>query len=552
MEKTKIFDAYMLSLVLLVLAASPLKAQPNYSSYVRPGPEGMLIYASDAQGNRIPDYSYAGYKGGVVSLPNAPVRIVLEPARGDDTERIQAAIDKVATMPFGKNGLRGAVLLKAGLYEVKGPLKIAASGVVLRGQGTGPDGTIIRATSKEKSEWSDDWKSCLITVSGKNDFREIPHTRQDIVNEKVTLEQTTLTIKDARAYQPGNLIIVRRNTNAAWVHAIGMDRIPPRKDRNPIRQWRPGARETYERAITAINGNQIIIDCPVYDTIEQRYGGGWVYKYEFPGRIQNVGVENLRAVSVWEPENGTDPLTHSAAMLQFFNAKDCWACDLTGIHFYGTGILVGSKTRDVTIQDCTLENAEPKYYAAYPYVARYGITLAGQGILVQRCKAFNCRHAFSVGSRTAGPNVFLDCDGPSTLGASEPHHRWSTGVLFDHCGHNHPTPILIMNRGSMGSGHGWTTGNSLMWNCIGDPLTAESPPISRNYSIGCKGQRKAGPFEAFQPQTYESWGRHVVPASLYLAQLKDRLGPEAVRNIASREQLERNHISVKDQDNNLE
>lgn len=141
---------------------------------------------------------------------------------------------------------------------------------------------------------------------------------------------------------------------------------------------------------------------------------------------------------------------------------------------------------------------------------------------------------------------------PSTLGASEPHHRWSTGVLFDHCGHNHPTPILIMNRGSMGSGHGWTTGNSVMWNCIGDPLIAESPPISRNYSIGCKGQRKAGSFEAFQPETYESWGRHVVPASLYLAQLKDRLGTEAVRNVASREQLERNHISVKDQDNNLE
>jgi len=542
----------LLPAAFVAFAVSTLTAQPHYSRYVRPSPIGKLIYSTDEQGNRIPDYSYAGYGGGGVSLPNVPVKVVLEPAPGDDTDRIQAALNKVSIMPLDKNNLRGAVLLRAGLYEVKGSLKIAASGVVLRGQGIGPDGTTIRATSKEKSEWSNGWKNCLITVSGKNNFREIPNTRQHILDEQVTLEQTTFTIKDADAYKPGDPIMVQRDSNTAWIHAIGMDRIPARKDGNPIHQWKPGAREAYERTVTAVNGNRLTINHPLYNAIQQKYGGGWVYKYEFPGRIKNVGIENLRAVSVWEPEDGSDPLTHSAAMVQFFNATDCWASDLTSIGFYGTGILVGGKTRDITIQDCTLENAEPRFYEAYRYVARYGITLAGQGILVQRCKAFNCRHAFSVSSRTAGANVFLDCDGPSKLGASEPHHRWSTGVLFDYCGHNHATPILIMNRGSMGSGHGWTTGNSLMWNCIGDPLTAESPPIAKNYSIGCKGQRKPGPFEAFQPETYESWGRHVVPASLYLAQLKDRLGPEAVRNVASREQLERNLVSVKDQDNNSE
>lgn len=122
MEKTKIFDAFMLSLVLIVLVASPLKAQPNYSSYVRPGPEGMLIYASDARGNRIPDYSYAGYKGGGVTLPHASVKIALEPARGDDTERIQAGIDTAESPPISRNYSIGCkVQRKAGPFEAFQP-----------------------------------------------------------------------------------------------------------------------------------------------------------------------------------------------------------------------------------------------------------------------------------------------------------------------------------------------------------------------------------------------------------------------------------------------
>ncbi|HMB98292.1 MAG TPA: hypothetical protein VKM36_07405, partial [Balneolaceae bacterium] len=38
-----------------------------------------LVYFSDAENNRIPDYSHAGYRGGGVNLPNVPVKIEIGP-----------------------------------------------------------------------------------------------------------------------------------------------------------------------------------------------------------------------------------------------------------------------------------------------------------------------------------------------------------------------------------------------------------------------------------------------------------------------------------------
>lgn len=108
----------------------------------------------DSRGNTVPDFSRVGYREGHVRIPFVPVQMVVEPSLdpfSDDTARIQAAIDYVATLPLqctGEDGarVRGAVLLKAGTYRVAGALIINASGVVLRGEGQDDQGTIVVAT----------------------------------------------------------------------------------------------------------------------------------------------------------------------------------------------------------------------------------------------------------------------------------------------------------------------------------------------------------------------------------------------------------------------
>ena len=122
------------------------------------------LYANQGQNNavhRLPDFSYAGYKGGGVALPVAQVVVTLQPGAGDHRARIQAAIDRVSELRRGDDGLRGAILLEAGTYEVSDTLYIRASGVVLRGEGQGESGTELVFTRREKDD--------LLVIEGRGD-----------------------------------------------------------------------------------------------------------------------------------------------------------------------------------------------------------------------------------------------------------------------------------------------------------------------------------------------------------------------------------------------
>src|SRR5215471_16929707 len=83
------------------------------------GADHRLQYRNDERGNSIMDFSSAGYRGGGVKLPSAAAGKRLTPTGGDNTARIQAALD----------GTTGAVELAAGEYEVAGTLRISKSGV---------------------------------------------------------------------------------------------------------------------------------------------------------------------------------------------------------------------------------------------------------------------------------------------------------------------------------------------------------------------------------------------------------------------------------------
>src|SRR5262249_31096025 len=77
------------------------------------------------------------YMGGGVALPNVAVKKTVVPSTSDDDSAvIQAAINEVASLPL-KDGFRGAVLLEPGVFTCSQTIRIAGSGVVLRGSGDG-------------------------------------------------------------------------------------------------------------------------------------------------------------------------------------------------------------------------------------------------------------------------------------------------------------------------------------------------------------------------------------------------------------------------------
>src|SRR5436190_732778 len=75
-------------------------AREATSQWVHPGPDGKLVYKTTPAGDRIMDFSHAGYMGGGVKLPDVPVKRTVKPSGDDDTARIQEALDAVAGLPL--------------------------------------------------------------------------------------------------------------------------------------------------------------------------------------------------------------------------------------------------------------------------------------------------------------------------------------------------------------------------------------------------------------------------------------------------------------------
>src|SRR5215213_8796617 len=113
------------------------------TSLVYPGADGKLVYVADSVGNKIPDFSNAGYRGGGVPIPQVQPKAIVWPVPGDNSDNLQRIIDSVSALPQDAAGFRGAILLKRGLYNLEKPITIKASGVVLRGEGMNDIGTIL-------------------------------------------------------------------------------------------------------------------------------------------------------------------------------------------------------------------------------------------------------------------------------------------------------------------------------------------------------------------------------------------------------------------------
>ncbi len=494
----------------------------SYSQLVTQDANGKLIYKTYANKgqsnsvNTVPDFSRSGYRGGGVKIPdNVPVRETVRPGGGDDGARIQAAIDKVSRRSVDRNGFRGAVLLKSGTYEVKGVLTIKKSGVVLRGEGQGSSGgTKIIAVGTGKRS--------LIVVDGGGKSEPISGSVRSIDQSFVPVGSKKVKVTSVGPYRVGQMVIIERRPNQKWLDDM---------DNMGRWGWTPEAYVVgYERRIKAINGNTLTLDAPFVQTFEDQYGNGKVLKYDFSDRLTNVGVENLRLESEFKSNSDED---HGWIGVNLRGVSNSWVRKVTAQYFgYGCVRIShsgGIHSAFVTVEDCAMLDPKSKTTGGRKYSFEIAGSGGGQFILFQRCLTRGGRHDYVTGSRVAGPNVFLDCVATRTRSSIGPHHRYATGILFD----NIRGGIMeARNRRSSGTGHGWAGAQTMYWNCSSGTrrMYLLSPPSGINWAIGSIGD------VAQDNGLIQSHGRPVLPRSLYLAQLKDRLGQAAVNNITTREQ----------------
>jgi len=521
--------------VVLLHAAYAGEAQ-NYTTRVYPGVDGKLVYIPDEQGTVIPDFSCAGYGGGGVALPYVPVKETVWPVTNDDSPVIQSAIDRVSALPLDENGFHGAVLLKQGYYELKSPLSIAASGVVLRGEGQGETGTILIGYGTFEGGYKNINTASLIVVGGKTCWEEDAGSARRITDDYVPVGARSFRVESTKGYRVGDTVLVKRNGNQDWINEIGMNL------ENKEWRWEPFTIR-YDRTITGINGNTVTVDAPIVCAVEKRWGGGEIVKYTDAGRISHVGIENLRGVSDYDvtvrsneygnidryPYIGEEYYAdenHYWNLITFNNLRDSWVRNVTALHFAGSMVFVREGAKWVTIQDCI--SLEPVALRAGG--RRFTYRIEGQLTLVQRCRSDKGRHSFVLGGfQACGPNVFLNCTATVPYSSSEPHSMYVTGALYD----NIIAPLTA--RFWKDISIGWAGANCIFWNCEGQYLI-QKPPTAQNYAFGHIGIHATVFNTAYQDLTrengyIESWDRHVNPTSLYLKQLEDRCGTQAVRAI---------------------
>ena len=482
-----------------------LYAQTKESKPLSPisiGANKKLVYAKDSLGNHIPDFSYAGYKAGEEAIPNVTIQITVPVTKGNATQKIQSAIDYVSSLPLDKNGFRGAVLLEKGQYEVQGGLYIKASGVILRGSGMSKNGTTIAGAGKDRQT--------LITISGKNDRTAETPVRIDDVYIPVNAKE--LHIKN-HSFKKGDEVLIHRPSTKKWIEVLGTAHFGGGLT---TLGWKPGERDIiWDRKIISVDGETFTLDAPLTTALDTTYGGGFISKYNWPGRIQQSGVENIRLISTYDVTNVKDE-AHRWMAITLENISDAWIRQVTFQHFAGSAVAALETAKRVTIEDC-------KSLAPVSEIGgqrRYTFYTSGQQTLFQRCYAEYGYHDFAAGF-CSSVNAFVQCESYLPYSFSGTIDSWASGILFDIVNVD-GNALSFLNRGQDAQGAGWTAANSILWQCAASRIDNYKPPTANNWAFGSWAEFLGDGY-------WESSNEHINPRSLYYAQLSERIGDAAMQ-----------------------
>jgi len=517
--------------ILLMVALYNVSAEEIPCSLVGSGP--VLHYATTTKGDRICDFSYAGYRAGGVALPDVPEKAKVTPMIGDCSDKIQAAIDSVSSMPL-VNDFRGAVVLAPGTYKCSKTLTLHTSGVVLRGSGSTRDGTILQMTEAPHP--------CIV-IGSKSEGQESKGKKKskkkkelggdqgssggaiEIADDYVPSGATSLNLHKSVAFQVGDLVRISRPATAEWIHFMEMDNLV--SDGEAGRWLKEGKGITQDREIKSVTGKQITWEMPLTDCIDASKLGvsrATVQEISPDHKLFECGVENLRIEAA--PPKG-DWVDSQNIGVTLEGCKDCWVRNISTLHQL-PDVLVADSAERITLESVVANHPATVSKSSRSAGKATDFRLGGKQTLMNQCSSSG-NGSFYVS--TANPesmlNVVLSCVF-SGDGSIQPHMRWSTGLLLDGC-KLRDGEIILRNRGGMGSGHGWTMGWGVVWNCSAKRIMVEQPPGSINWCIGSSGNYEIG------SENTNDWlfskGVPVKPESLYLAQLRARLGDQAVKAV---------------------
>jgi hypothetical protein len=415
--------------------------------------------------------------------------------------------------------------LQKGEYQISKTITISASGIVLRGEGADKSGTVVvhKGSDQEGSFYV---QSGFLSTAKKT----------DVTDGYVPAGATTLGVASTSGLSKGQTVVVKCLHTQKWIDTLKLTGVWSAKDF--VLDW--------ERRITQVDAAKKVIhlDGPITSQIDKAGGfaKGEVHLITSDKRIRNIGFEDLLFVSDYDRGKKDDggwynDESHGWILFHLSGLRDGWIRRVVAF-FYGKALvrLRGGSSR-VTVEDTAMIDGvaldTPKNHSGSK---KYYFAFNSSETLGQRLYGRYGRHAFIMNGHGSS-NVFLDCYSEKGHIAQEPHQRWQHGSLYDGV---YSDSMFKLDRG--GDPHGHRAVSCALWNCVSESYRSWDPEIwldaplgglGQNYVIGAvlkgKGKGISTPHSPLGAKGHvESTNKPVSPRSLYLAQLRDRLGEKAV------------------------
>ena len=392
-----------------------------------PGPtqshtsQSSALWGASGQSYRkegpLADFSWAGYHAGG-DLPSArPIANVLDfgvrgDGKSDDTAAFQRAIDEAAT---------GVLLVPRGRYRLAGQLNIRRSGLVLRGEGTGAEGTILQFSSSladlqglvalpETNKLS--WSGGLIQVAPKGSEHSLTS-----VTQIARRGERRLRVADAKSIHSGDVLVLRLSEDSERSleqHLLG-EPDPKRTIAAPLLSTCAARILDWTFQVDSVDGDEVVISQPLRTDVRLT----WAPKVWQVPFLHDVGIEHLVIDFPSTPYPGHHRERGYNAIDLSQNVVDAWVRDVE-IRNCDSGLFVGRRSKWITVTALRFISSRPADPEGNQ--GHHGVALSGCSEVLVTDLNFGAEfvHEMTVTHRAMG-NVF---SGPVKGGVLDiDHHR---------------------------------------------------------------------------------------------------------------------------------
>lgn len=464
----------------------------------------------------LPDYSYVGYHRSERAIPRVegPIfNIVDYGARPNDEKSDRAAIQAAIDAAAAQGG--GVVLVPQGRFDLgqksnAGSVFIRHGNIVLRGEGSGEDGSVLfmseyLAPPPPMRLWDSPY---VFQVGGS-----LKETKRGSIAKDVDRGEWEIELEKTPNVKAGDWIALKLVDNSPELvktELAGFQVIDPR--------WtsiiKEGVTVTERHQVASVEGKRIRLTAPVIKPIDARFN--WkVVSYD---PLSEIGFENLRLQGAWDQQfKHHENWLHDGgySMVSMIGVVNSWIRDCVFVDLNCVAAITSSA--QVTVLDVSIEGNPG--HSAIRFANSTGCLMARVNDLAGQW------HSVGISKPSIG-NVLYQCYWGSKT-SFESHSSQPRHTLFDSC------------IGGIMKGHGGGSSKNIpthveglvLWNHIktNEPLADfQFEPLDELYwripqplIVGMHGSPIS--FRSGQ-STVISLGQPVAEGSLYEFQVKRRLG----------------------------